>query len=161
VHQSGDRSRTGGLTKAGSRMLRWAAVEAAQHAWRPSNPWHLLYSDLAKRAGKNPAKVRRRAQDLDRRLARALPRRAVQARRIAPAPSCLGKLPLLSGRLTALHEIEKPRQLPRTLCEHPERRKRNEHSSVSGRDRPRASLPAAAVKHPTRRRARCRRYGGA
>ena len=40
VHQSGDRSRTGALSKAGSRTLRWAAVEAAQHAWRPTNPWH-------------------------------------------------------------------------------------------------------------------------
>jgi transposase len=29
VHQSGDRSRTGALSKAGSRTLRWAAVEAA------------------------------------------------------------------------------------------------------------------------------------
>ena len=28
----------------------------------------------------------------------------------------LGKLPLLSGRLTAPHGIEKPRQLPRTIC---------------------------------------------
>jgi transposase len=56
VHQSGDRSRTGALSKAGSRTLRWAAVEAAQHAWRPSNPWHPLYTDLAARAGKNPAK---------------------------------------------------------------------------------------------------------
>ena len=25
--------------------------------WRPSNPWHQLYSDLAQRAGKNPAKA--------------------------------------------------------------------------------------------------------
>jgi transposase len=56
VHQSGDRSRTGALSKAGSRTLRWAAVEAAQHAWRPTNPWHQLYQDIAKRAGKNPAK---------------------------------------------------------------------------------------------------------
>jgi transposase len=56
VHQSGDRSRTGALSKAGSRTLRWAAVEAAQHAWRPTNPWHQLYTDLATRAGKNPAK---------------------------------------------------------------------------------------------------------
>ena len=55
--QSGDCSRTGALSKAGSRTLRWAAVEAAQHAWRPSNPWHQLYSDLAQRAGKNPAKA--------------------------------------------------------------------------------------------------------
>jgi transposase len=57
VSQSGDRSRTGALSKAGSRTLRWAAVEAAQHAWRPNNPWHQLYSELAKRAGKNPAKA--------------------------------------------------------------------------------------------------------
>jgi transposase len=57
VHQSGDRSRTGALSKAGSRTLRWAAVEAAQHAWRQSNPWHRLYSDLAQRAGTNPAKA--------------------------------------------------------------------------------------------------------
>jgi transposase len=56
INQSGDRSRTGALSKAGSRTLRWAAVEAAQHAWRPSNPWHQLYVDLADRAGKNPAK---------------------------------------------------------------------------------------------------------
>jgi transposase len=57
INQSGDRSRTGALSKAGSRTLRWAAVEAAQHAWRPSNPWHRLYTDLAERAGKNPAKA--------------------------------------------------------------------------------------------------------
>jgi hypothetical protein len=43
--------------KAGSRTLRWAVVEAAQHAWRPTNPWHQLYTDLAARAGKNPAKA--------------------------------------------------------------------------------------------------------
>ena len=54
---AGDRSRTGALSKAGSRTLRWAAVEAAQHAWRPTNPWHPLYTDLAQRAGKNPAKA--------------------------------------------------------------------------------------------------------
>lgn len=57
INQSGDRSRTGSLSKAGSRTLRWAAVEAAQHAWRETNPWHRLYSDLANRHGKNPAKA--------------------------------------------------------------------------------------------------------
>ena len=57
ISQSGDRSRTGALSKAGSRTLRRAAVEAAQHAWRTTNPWHPLYSDLAARAGKNPAKA--------------------------------------------------------------------------------------------------------
>jgi transposase len=56
VSQSGDRSRTGALSKAGSRTLRWAAVEAAHQAWRPNNPWHQLYSELAARSGKNPAK---------------------------------------------------------------------------------------------------------
>jgi transposase len=56
VNQSGDRSRTGALSKAGSRTLRWAAVEAAHAAWRPSNPWHQHYAALAQRAGKNPAK---------------------------------------------------------------------------------------------------------
>jgi hypothetical protein len=24
--------------------------------WRPTNPWHQLYADIAKRAGENPAK---------------------------------------------------------------------------------------------------------
>jgi len=56
VNQSGDRSRTGALSKAGSRTLRWAAVEAAQQAWRATNPWHALYTDLVKRHGRNPAK---------------------------------------------------------------------------------------------------------
>jgi transposase len=56
ANQSGDRSRTGALSKAGSRTLRWAAVEAAHQAWRPNNPWHELYSELAARHGKNPAK---------------------------------------------------------------------------------------------------------
>ena len=66
-----------------------------------------------------PGQGGRRAQDPDRRLARPLPPATVQARRPAPARSCLGKLPLLSGRLTAPHGIEKPRQLPRTLCADP------------------------------------------
>jgi transposase len=48
IKQSGDRSRTGALSKAGSRTLRWAAVEAAQQAWRPTKPWHRLYADVAK-----------------------------------------------------------------------------------------------------------------
>jgi transposase len=56
VNQSGDRPRTGALSKAGSRTLRWAAVEAAHASWRPTNPWHQHYSELVKRAGKNPAK---------------------------------------------------------------------------------------------------------
>jgi transposase len=56
VSQSGQRSSTGALSKAGSRTLRWAAVEAANQAWRPSHPWHLHYLQVAERHGKNPAK---------------------------------------------------------------------------------------------------------
>jgi transposase len=47
---------TGALSKAGSRTLRWAAVEAAHQCWRPTNPWHELSTDITQRAGKNPAK---------------------------------------------------------------------------------------------------------
>jgi transposase len=51
VHQSGQaRPRTGPLSKSGSRLLGWAAVEAAQHACRESNPWHELYLDVARRS---------------------------------------------------------------------------------------------------------------
>ncbi len=56
VSQSGERSATGALSKAGSRTLRWAAVEAANQAWRPSNPWHGHYRRISARHGKNPAK---------------------------------------------------------------------------------------------------------
>ncbi len=56
VNQSGERSATGALSKAGSRTLRWAAVEAANQAWRPSNPWHAHYLRISARHGKNPAK---------------------------------------------------------------------------------------------------------
>lgn len=56
VRQSGDRSTSGlPLSKAGSRTLRWAAVEAAQHAWRESNPWHQLYTDVGKPNSNNAA----------------------------------------------------------------------------------------------------------
>jgi transposase len=57
VHQSGDRTRPGlPLSKAGSRTLRWAAVEAAQHARHENNPWHDLYRELAGRSSVNDAK---------------------------------------------------------------------------------------------------------
>jgi transposase len=55
IKQSGQSARTGPLSKAGSKALRWAAVEAAQQAWRESNPWHELYRDVAKRQGKSNA----------------------------------------------------------------------------------------------------------
>ena len=52
VHQSGQgQPRSGPLSKSGSRLLGWAAVEAAQQAWRESNPWHGLYVDVSARSG--------------------------------------------------------------------------------------------------------------
>src|SRR6266511_2535688 len=52
VHQSGQaRPRSGPLSKSGSRLLGWAAVEAAQQAWRESNPWHDLNLDVGRRSG--------------------------------------------------------------------------------------------------------------
>jgi transposase len=59
VHQSGQSARTGKLSKTGSTMLRWSAIEAAQQAWRPNNPWHQLYLDVKQRCGGkgNPAKA--------------------------------------------------------------------------------------------------------
>lgn len=58
VHQSGERSRTGKLSKAGSKLLRWAAIEAAQQCWRPTSPWNHLYLDKARAGGEgNPAKA--------------------------------------------------------------------------------------------------------
>ena len=57
VRQSGKSERTGALCKAGPKTLRWAAVEAAPSAWRPSNPWHRLYRDVASRQGSGQAKA--------------------------------------------------------------------------------------------------------
>jgi hypothetical protein len=134
INQSGDRSRTGALSKAGSRTLRWAAVEAAQHAWRTSNPWHQLYTDLAARAGKNPAKsavARKVLIAAWHVLARQQTFTPPSPRRPSPA----SKLPLLSGRLTAPHGIEKPRQLPRTLCAAPSAEREMSTTSNRGSNR--------------------------
>jgi transposase len=58
IKQSGQSSRTGPISKAGPSTLRWAAIEAAQGAWRPTNPWHRLYTETKQRHGKsNPAKA--------------------------------------------------------------------------------------------------------
>jgi transposase len=92
ISQSGDRSRTGALSKAGSRTLRWAAVEAAQPAWRPSNPWHQLYANLVERR-QEPGQGRRRAQDPDRRPGTSSRAKTLQARRAAPARSCHRQAP--------------------------------------------------------------------
>src|SRR5712691_4903404 len=51
VRQSGEgRPHTGPLNKSGSRLLGWAAVEAAQQAGREPTPWHQLYLDVSRRS---------------------------------------------------------------------------------------------------------------
>lgn len=58
IKQSGKSESTGPLSKAGSKLLRYAAVEAAQGAWRVNHPWHDLYVRVKKKYGKaNPAKA--------------------------------------------------------------------------------------------------------
>lgn len=59
ITQSGISSRTGQITKTGPATLRWAAVEAAQQAYRPTSPWHRLWKEIpARNGGKtNPAKA--------------------------------------------------------------------------------------------------------
>src|SRR5262249_20125533 len=51
VHQSGQaRPRSGTLSKSGSRLLGWAAGEAAQQAWREATPWPQLSLDVGRRS---------------------------------------------------------------------------------------------------------------
>jgi transposase len=59
ITQSGVSSRIGQITKTGPATLRWAAIEAAQQAYRPTSPWHRLWMEIpARNGGKtNPAKA--------------------------------------------------------------------------------------------------------
>ncbi len=52
VHQSGERDRRGGLAKNGPRYLRWALVEAAQHA-APSPYYRPIYERTIRRLGRD------------------------------------------------------------------------------------------------------------
>ncbi len=91
IKQSGQTSRTGRISKAGSNTLRWAAVEAAQQASRPSNPWHELYIDVKRCHGKaNPAKAAVARKVLIAAwhvLARAEPFKPSAPRATTPAPA--------------------------------------------------------------------------
>jgi transposase len=55
VRDSADKERRGQLAKQGAPCLRWALVEAAQHACRRSSPDHELYVRARGHAGANPA----------------------------------------------------------------------------------------------------------
>lgn len=55
VKDSADKQRRGHLAKQGAPCLRWALVEAAQHACHKSSPDHELYLRARGHAGANPA----------------------------------------------------------------------------------------------------------
>lgn len=78
VRESGDTKRRGRLSKAGPPLLRFALVEAAKHARRPTSPDHDRWQRLANRRG--PAVA-------DLTIARAIAVRAYQILRDLPQPS--------------------------------------------------------------------------
>ncbi len=52
VEESADSKRRGRLSKQGSRHLRWALVEAANHSHRRTSPDHALSTSAAARCGR-------------------------------------------------------------------------------------------------------------
>ena len=57
VRASGGRVRLGAISHQGSPYLRWALVEAAQQASRRPGPLRRRYERIARRRGRNVAKV--------------------------------------------------------------------------------------------------------
>jgi transposase len=57
VEESAESRRRGRLAKQGSRHLRWALVEAANHSHRLSCPDHALYTSTAERCGRGRARL--------------------------------------------------------------------------------------------------------
>lgn len=57
VAESADTKRRGKLAKAGPPALRWALVQAAQHAGRENSPDRALYRKAARRCGTQRAKL--------------------------------------------------------------------------------------------------------
>lgn len=57
VRNSGTMVRIGHLSKEGNRWMKWILVEAAQHAWRPGNPFHALYERIRRRKGSKVARI--------------------------------------------------------------------------------------------------------
>ena len=56
-HQSGEYERRGGITKQGSKWLRWILVQAAQQARQHDARFKAYYERVAKRRGKQKAVV--------------------------------------------------------------------------------------------------------
>jgi transposase len=57
VHQSGERTRVGGVSRQGNKRLRWALVEAAQTAVRYDARMRGMYDRLSRRRGAGCAVV--------------------------------------------------------------------------------------------------------
>lgn len=57
VIESAESKRRGRLAKQGSRHLRWALVEAANHSHRTGSPDHALYTSTVKRCGRGRARL--------------------------------------------------------------------------------------------------------
>jgi transposase len=57
VRSSDGKARLGNISKQGSRALRWALVEAAQHATRDKGPLGETFERIAERRGRRVAKV--------------------------------------------------------------------------------------------------------
>jgi transposase len=57
VIESAESKRRGRLAKQGSRQLRWALVEAANHSHRHSSPDHDLYTRTVRRCGRGRARL--------------------------------------------------------------------------------------------------------
>src|SRR5215211_6765734 len=99
VWRSGEGSRSGRLSKAGSASLRWAAVAAARPGWRGSKPWHRLHRDVERQGHRR--QVGAGAQAADRRLAPALAPGALQASALGRRQPRPGRLPAAPGRPVA------------------------------------------------------------
>lgn len=89
VHVSGQTSYTGSITKQGSKWLRWALVEAAQHACRKP-PFDRFYQRLKARRGPKIAKVA-----VARKLCVTIYHILVEEKRLNPmsekGPACVGQ----------------------------------------------------------------------
>lgn len=87
VYQSGERDRRGGLAKAGPRYLRWALIEASQHAAR-SPYYQALYERQIERLGRDRGSKIARIT-VARKLANAIWHMLTKNERFAPGGATL------------------------------------------------------------------------
>ena len=153
-------------------MLRWAAIEAAQQAWRPNNPWNQLYLDVKQRCGGkgNPAKAAVARKVLIAAwhvLALNSPStlRAPAARTLLSRPA-----PVAFWPTDGPQGIEKPGQLRPTRCAqpsaerelshyrtHPQRRRTNNRPTTLDTSYLSKRAQRAAITSPERDRDRVKR----